>query len=228
MDSKEIRTIAVPLLTLDWWRQLAHDNPQDLQARIEQYWAAVSDNKAEAVEPATNMLGATGSQVAGSAPLWVGVDLAAADFSDALMWLKEGKRVQRAGWNGKGQFVRLIDGENLVFSEGGDPSLQAGCHHLMLKNAQGKVVFWVPSAGDLMATDWKVVSDDAADAMPPHLSRMLEELEQLSERLKKLNTFIDGEQFKTLPESEQDLLKCQATHMADYQDVLVTRVAAAS
>lgn len=227
MDSKESRTIAVPLLTLDWWRQLAHDDPQDLQARIEQYWAAVSDNKAEAVEPATNMLGATGSPVAGSAPLWVGVDLAAADFSDALMWLKEGKRVFRAGWNGKGQWVRLRfesgafgwDDSNKVYRLGDT---------LMLKNAQGRLIAWVPSMGDLMATDWNVVSDDAVDNMPPHLSQMLEELEQLSLRLKELNAYIEGEEFKRLAEEAQGQLKLQAKHMADYQEVLVTRVAAAS
>ncbi len=36
------------------------------------------------------------------------VDLSAADFSDALMWLKEGKRVCRSGWNGRGQWTELV------------------------------------------------------------------------------------------------------------------------
>ncbi|EKG5508309.1 DUF2829 domain-containing protein, partial [Salmonella enterica subsp. enterica serovar Johannesburg] len=32
------------------------------------------------------------------------IDLEAADFSDALMWLKDGKKVARRGWNGENQF----------------------------------------------------------------------------------------------------------------------------
>lgn len=36
------------------------------------------------------------------------IDLESADFSDALMWLKEGKRVARKGWNGKGQFCWMV------------------------------------------------------------------------------------------------------------------------
>ena len=36
------------------------------------------------------------------------IDLEAADFSDALMWLKEGKKVARRGWNGENQFCWLV------------------------------------------------------------------------------------------------------------------------
>lgn len=86
-----------------------------------------------------------------------GIDLDAADFSDALMWLKEGKRVQRAGWNGSGQWVVLIDPGNAMYTKGGSSAPMQPC--LGLKNAQGNMQpGWVPSMGDLMATDWQVVA----------------------------------------------------------------------
>lgn len=90
-------------------------------------------------------------------PLWYGVDLAAADFSDALMWLKEGKRVQRAGWNGAGQWIEMMVPDNIEFTfPARDYDLVA---FFGLKNAQGKFVpGWTPSTGDLMADDWQVVS----------------------------------------------------------------------
>lgn len=91
-------------------------------------------------------------------------DLSAADFSDALMWLKEGKRVQRAGWNGKGQYVILIPGDHLARSAGygfgeciGEFTFGSV---LALKNAQNVMQpGWVPSMGDLLASDWLVVTE---------------------------------------------------------------------
>lgn len=90
------------------------------------------------------------------------VDLDAADFSDALMWLKEGKRVCRAGWNGAGQFAWMVpDGVYPARMEAikgyfPDDQVPYGAY-FALKNAQGTVVPWVPSVGDLLATDWQVV-----------------------------------------------------------------------
>ena len=87
------------------------------------------------------------------------IDLNAADFSDALMWLKEGKRVQRAGWNGKNQFVVLV--KPGFYDVGCSTGAKAGALQpfLALKNAQDMFQpGWIPSMGDLMATDWQVVS----------------------------------------------------------------------
>lgn len=87
------------------------------------------------------------------------IDLEAADFSDAMMWLKEGKRVQRAGWNGKNQFVVLV--KPGFYDVGCSTGAKAGALQpfLALKNAQEMFQpGWIPSMGDLMATDWQVVS----------------------------------------------------------------------
>ncbi|HDT4319355.1 TPA: DUF2829 domain-containing protein [Klebsiella aerogenes] len=162
------------------------------------------------------------------------IDLKAADFSDALMWLKEGKRVARKGWNGNGQFCWMVP-------EGHYPARMEAIKghftsdmvpygaYFSLKNTQDVVVPWVPSVGDLLATDW-YVHDVLVSDIPPHQLRVLEELAQVSDRLKKLNSFIDGrsEIFASLPCAEQSRLREQATYMADYEDVLIRRVIAFS
>ncbi|EPK0456637.1 DUF2829 domain-containing protein [Escherichia coli] len=90
------------------------------------------------------------------------IDLEAADFSDALMWLKDGKKVARRGWNGENQFCWLVpEGQYPARMEAikgyfpGD--LVPYGAYFALKNAQGVVVPWVPSVGDLLACDWFVV-----------------------------------------------------------------------
>lgn len=87
------------------------------------------------------------------------IDLSAADFSDALMWLKEGKRVQRAGWNGKNQFVEVCKFNNNAFVSDSNQDISYPMVDVLgLKNAQDQFVpGWVPSVGDLMATDWRIV-----------------------------------------------------------------------
>lgn len=91
------------------------------------------------------------------------IDLESADFSDALMWLKEGKSVARRGWNGKDQFVYLVKGEKLAAGLGygfgesiGEPTFS---DTFVLKNSQNNLVTWVPSIGDLLACDWCRLED---------------------------------------------------------------------
>lgn len=64
--------------------------------------------------------------------------------------------------------------------------------------------------------------------MAPHVARMKEESEQLSDRLAKLNTFLDGPIFPTLNETDQALLGAQAGSMAAYKMILEIRIARAS
>lgn len=64
--------------------------------------------------------------------------------------------------------------------------------------------------------------------LPPHQLRVLEELTQLSEKLKKLNNFINGDSriFNGLDPEEQKRLRDQSNFMTEYQTVLAQRVAA--
>lgn len=83
-----------------------------------------------------------------------------ATFSVALDLIKQGKRVAREGWNGKGMFVFLVPGS--TFTVNREPLLsimgegtQVQYHgHIDMKTAQGYVVPWLASQADLLAEDW--------------------------------------------------------------------------
>lgn len=87
-------------------------------------------------------------------------------FGQALEEAKNGEKIFRLGWNGKGSFV--------VFQKGypqGIPSnkqtAEAWGHkegdlfkvepYLQIKTAQGSHAMWVPSTGDILAEDWEVI-----------------------------------------------------------------------
>ena len=81
-------------------------------------------------------------------------------FSEALEKIKAGKKVARAGWNGKGMFIFLVPGSrfkvnraplNEIYSEGTEVEYHA---HIDMKTAQGYVVPWIASQADLLADDW--------------------------------------------------------------------------
>ena len=88
-------------------------------------------------------------------------------FGDAIAALKEGKRVERAGWNGKDMFLSLVKGRDTdyhvnseVFGTGNDgnsekqmPILDA----IYMKTADNKLVPWLASQTDVLAEDWQIV-----------------------------------------------------------------------
>lgn len=92
------------------------------------------------------------------------------DFGKALMLLKDGKRVARKGWNGKGQFVVVMPALSLPPFNSQTPGAKVNDRtakhigkdspldsqpYFALLNAQGKwQPGWVPSTGDLFADDW--------------------------------------------------------------------------
>lgn len=150
-----------------------------------------------------------------------------ADFSSALQWLKEGKRVQRAGWNGAGQWVSKFSPPAMRFFTFEDDSAYSLPPGFVLKNAQGELVQWGPSIGDLMATDWQVFAEQVASDIPPHQQRVYDEFGEVSDRLVKLEAFIaGGGVFEKLDPAEQRRLKAQSESMSDYRDILGERIAA--
>lgn len=84
------------------------------------------------------------------------------DFSDALGLLKQGVKVCRLGWNGKGMFLYYVPenrytpctdaGEHLA---GPDGKVAYG-GYIAMKTAQGNVVPWLASQTDVLAEDWCV------------------------------------------------------------------------
>jgi hypothetical protein len=85
------------------------------------------------------------------------------NFGAALMIVKNGGRVARSGWNGKGMFIFLVPGS--VFKVNRPPLLgiypegtEINYHgHIDMRTAQGQVVPWVASQADLLSDDWEKV-----------------------------------------------------------------------
>lgn len=85
------------------------------------------------------------------------------DFGEALNALKEGERVARDGWNGRGMCVTLQHGypqgipvnDQSALAMGVTPG---GVHrfrpYLMMRTVDGDWVPWVASQTDLLANDW--------------------------------------------------------------------------
>lgn len=104
-------------------------------------------------------------------PIWRG-DITV-NFGQALQALKQGKKVTRQGWNGKGQWVVLMPSLYLPPYSTQEPGAKVNDRtakhigvdtpldsqpYFALFNAQGKwQPGWVPSVSDSLADDWEVV-----------------------------------------------------------------------
>lgn len=62
-------------------------------------------------------------------------------------------------------------------------------------------------------------------ALAPHQQRVVEERNELVDKICKLRAFILGELFPNLDKNEQGRLTCQLAIMAAYQEVLQARIA---
>ena len=88
-------------------------------------------------------------------------------FGQAIEALKAGGRVARAGWNGKGMWLKLVPAASYPAQTGvakayfGDSAMVPYREYLALKTAQGDVATWAPSCSDALAEDWTVVSPEA-------------------------------------------------------------------
>ncbi len=80
-------------------------------------------------------------------------------FPDALHAIKNGHSVRRAGWNGKGMALFLINGTRCAYKGGlqDEPVEVLLTPFIALKTVDNKLVPWVASQTDLLAEDWELV-----------------------------------------------------------------------
>lgn len=85
------------------------------------------------------------------------------NFSQALEEIKKGGLLKRSGWNGKDQFVFLVNGSNFkvnrepllkIFPEGMNIAYRP---HIDMKYQDGTIGVWLASMGDIMAEDWIII-----------------------------------------------------------------------
>jgi len=81
------------------------------------------------------------------------------DFCYALNALKEGKKVARSGWNGKGMWLVLMPELNLPPFSSQEPGAKLHCNpYIVMWTADQKwQPGWLASQTDLLAEDWMVV-----------------------------------------------------------------------
>ena len=93
------------------------------------------------------------------------------NFGMAIHAMKEGEKLQRAGWNGKGMWIIYNGGsegkthamfEGSVYKKHGVDECEILPHFDMYTvNAEGRRAMlpgWLASQSDMLANDWKVVS----------------------------------------------------------------------
>jgi len=108
------------------------------------------------------------------------------DFGDAIRALKSGKRVARAGWNGKGMWLSLSapasggpfalarsvpaeyfwsENNRAYAEENGGFATVLPC--ITMKTATGEILMgWLASQSDMLAVDWLVVEAQADEVLP--------------------------------------------------------------
>lgn len=85
-------------------------------------------------------------------------------FSQALELLKAGSKLARSGWNGKNQFLYLVQGSTFavnrppllgIYEEGTVIHYRP---HIDIRTVDGSCVPWLASQVDLLSDDWEEVA----------------------------------------------------------------------
>lgn len=81
-------------------------------------------------------------------------------FGLAIEAAKMGKKIQRAGWNGKGQYVELATCISYTGSDGDVINAEhdsIGNKALAFVGTSGVQLGWLASQADMLADDWRIV-----------------------------------------------------------------------
>ncbi len=81
-------------------------------------------------------------------------------FGLAIEAAKKGKKIARAGWNGKGQYVELGRGFSYNTTDGTSDYAfhqDIGSTALVFVGTRGRQVGWLASQADMLAADWMIV-----------------------------------------------------------------------
>lgn len=84
------------------------------------------------------------------------------DFGKAIELLKKGKRLQRKGWNGKGQYIELAT--NISYVNASQEIINVnhdaiGNKAIAFVGTSGVQLGWLASQSDMLAEDWKVMEE---------------------------------------------------------------------
>ena len=84
------------------------------------------------------------------------------NFGQAIIEMRKGKKLQRNGWNGKGQYIELATNISYVNADGE----VINCNHENIGNCaiafvgtSGVQIGWLASQADMLADDWQEVKE---------------------------------------------------------------------
>lgn len=88
------------------------------------------------------------------------------DYPEALSHLKKGKRIRRAGWNGKGMFLFHVPATDVpssnyqqldgIFPQGSMVGINAW---IAMKTVDNTIVPWLCSQTDALSDDWEIMHE---------------------------------------------------------------------
>lgn len=79
------------------------------------------------------------------------------DFGDAIKLLKQGKKLQRQGWNGKNQYIELAMCISYMNADGKIINADheaIGASAIAFVGTSGVQLGWLASQADMLAKDW--------------------------------------------------------------------------
>jgi len=89
-------------------------------------------------------------------------------FNNALLLLKAGAKVARAGWNGKGMHLIIVEPYNdMGITDAQVSKVTEGTllPWIGMKTADNKFVPWLASQTDMLAEDWVIVIEPATPSV---------------------------------------------------------------
>ena len=79
-------------------------------------------------------------------------------FEDALILLKQGKKVKRSSWNGKDQYIFISNRVTITDLDGKECVAENDCFGskviVFVNPKLGMQVGWLASQGDMLSNDW--------------------------------------------------------------------------
>ena len=81
------------------------------------------------------------------------------DFGEAIKLLRQGKRLQREGWNGKKQYIELATNISYKNTEGKIINAEhdaIGNKAIAFVGTSGVQLGWLASQADMLAEDWRI------------------------------------------------------------------------
>lgn len=82
------------------------------------------------------------------------------DFGEAIKLVKQGKKLQREGWNGKKQYIELATNISYKNAEGKIINVEhdaIGNKAIAFVGTSGVQLGWLASQADMLAEDWRIV-----------------------------------------------------------------------